>query len=158
VRVTVDAAALLDERPDPEIAGRRLDQQPWWSVERARLPGTRRVAVEVVVNGVLAASREIEADGSIQPLAFEVPIERSSWIACRIHAGAHSNPVYALVAGAPVRASRRSLQWCLDAVEQCWRSKSGSPELKESDRLACARAYDHARAVYRRRLTECAAE
>jgi hypothetical protein len=45
------------------------------------------------------------------------------------------------------------VQWCLDGVEQCWRSKS--PNLKPEEREACARAYDRAREVYRARLAEC---
>ncbi len=155
VRVTVRAAALLDLEPQAEIRARPIDQQPWWTVERARISDTRRVAVEVVVNGAPVASREIEADGSVHDVAFEVPLARSSWIACRIHASAHTNPVYAIVSGAPIRASRRSVQWCLDGVEQCRRSKSRSPNLKSSDRPAFEQAYDHAREVYRKRLAEC---
>ena len=59
----------------------------------------------------------------------------------------------------PIRASKRSVQWCLDGVEQCWKSKSGAKNrLRDSDRAACQAAYDHAREVYRKLLTECDAD
>jgi hypothetical protein len=158
IRVRVTAAALLGEQEVPPGRDRPvrdlpLDQWPYWNVERARVAGTRTVPVEIVVNGIARAERAILADGSPNELAFDVPIERSSWIACRIVACAHTNPIYVLVEDRPIRASRRSVQWCLDGVEQCWRSKS--PNLKPEEREACARAYDRAREVYRARLAEC---
>jgi hypothetical protein len=158
VRATVRAAALLRPEPDPSFRGKPLDVEPWWNVERARVEGTRRVPVEVIVNGSAVARAEVEADGRVEPLQFDLALERSSWIACRILASAHTNPVYVLVGGRPVRSSRRSVRWCLDAVEQCWRSKSSSPDLKPAERPACERAYEHARATYRRLLSECEAE
>ena len=36
VHVTLNAAALLDEMPNTEIAGRNADQKPFWDIERAR--------------------------------------------------------------------------------------------------------------------------
>jgi hypothetical protein len=60
--------------------------------------------------------------------------------------------VFALVDGKPVRASRRSAEWCLNAVNQCWTQKA--PQIRSSEREAARNAYDHARQVYRQRLTE----
>ena len=83
---------------------------------------------------------------------FDIPIERSSWIAARILPSSHTNPVFAIVAGQPIRASRRSAQWCLDAVNQCWTQKAA--QIRASERDAARQAYDHAREVYRARLDD----
>jgi hypothetical protein len=53
-----------------------------------------------------------------------------------------------------VRASRRSAEWCVKAVEQCWLQKS--PQISARERPAAEEAYRHAREVYRRRLAESA--
>ena len=152
VRVTARVAALLSEQPKEEIRSLPLDQKPYWDVERARLGRTRQVPVELVVNGYTVAKKSIVADGSIQDVSFEVPIERSSWVAIRIFPSSHTNPVFVVVDGKPIRASRRSAQWCLDAVDQCWSRKHtriAPPEIIEA-----RNAYEHARRVYRRILAE----
>ena len=60
------------------------------------------------------------------------------------------------VDGKPVRASRRSVEWCLQGVDRCWSQKERfftEPELTQ------ARAdYEHARQTYRRILGETEAE
>ena len=155
VTVRVRAAGRLDEKPREHMRTLPIDHAPYWDIERARIPGTNRVPVEIVVNGRAVARKEIVADGTVHDLEFEVPIERSSWIAARVFASAHTNPIYVLVNDKPIRASRRSIQWCLDSVEQCWKSKSSANRLRDSEREACAKAYDHARAVYKARLAEC---
>jgi hypothetical protein len=50
------------------------------------------------------------------------------------------------VDGKPIRASKRSAQWCLDGVERCWASKS--PAIHKDELAAAQEAYDHARTVY----------
>lgn len=155
LKAHVRAAALLAERSNPEIAKRKLKDKPYWDIERARIEGTRKVPVELVVNGWPVAKKEIEADGKPQNLEFDVPIERSSWVAVRIFASAHTNPVYVLVDDKPIRASRKSIQWCIDSVDKCWESKSTAKgRLRESERDTCKAAYDHAREVYQKRLSE----
>ena len=152
VRVTARVAALLGEQPNEEIRSRALDEKPYWDVERARLRQTRQVAVEVVVNGNPVAAQPVLADGSVHEVAFAVPIERSSWVALRIFPSSHTNPIFVLVGDRPIRASRRSAQWCLKAVDQCWsqkRAKISSTALPEA-----RKAYDHARKTYRRILEE----
>lgn len=113
--------------------------------------------VELVVNGKLVSRPDIVADGRPHDLEFEVPIAQSSWIAARIFASAHTNPIYVVVGDKPIRASRKSVQWCLDGVEQCWKSKSGN-RLRKEERADCEAAYNHAREVYRARLAECETE
>ena len=92
------------------------------------------------------------ADGSLKDLAFEVPIERSSWVAARILPSSHTNPVWVTVADKPVRASRRSAEWCLRGVNDCWSQKE---KFIDKDELDDARkAYDHARNTYQRIIDE----
>jgi hypothetical protein len=131
-------------------------RRPYWTAEHARIPGTREVAVEVVVNGKPAARQRIAADGSIQDVRFEIPIERSSWVALRITGSAHTNPIVVTVAGRPVRASRRSAEWCLAAVDQCWSQKA--PRIRARERDAARAAYDVARTRYRAIIKESDAE
>src|SRR5262249_39921678 len=124
VRVTARVAAYLDPQPNLETRKARLDEKPYWDLERARIAGTRGVPVEVIVNGRPAARKNLTADGQLRNLEFEIPVERSSWIALRIFPSSHTNPVFALVGGKPIRASRRSAEWCLGAVNQCWTQKA----------------------------------
>jgi hypothetical protein len=152
VKVTLRAAARLDPTPVPRIRQLPYYEQPYWDLERARIGETREVAVEIVVNGAPVASQRLLADGVIRPLTFDVALDRSSWIAARIIPSSHTNPVFALIGGQPVRASRRSAEWCLNAVNQCWSQKS--PQIRPRELSDARAAYDHARTVYRQRLGE----
>jgi hypothetical protein len=152
LRATVSVAALLPETADPEIKQRPYDEKPYWHLERARIDGTRHVPVELIVNGLPVAQQEIVADGSLQEVQFDVPISRSSWVALRIEASSHTNPVFVLVEGKPIRASRRSAQWCLDGVNQCWSQKERFIDDDEMDDAIAA--YEHAREVYRQILSD----
>jgi hypothetical protein len=153
VTVTVKAAAYLPVLPDEALRSRSYDQEPYWDVERARIGETREVPVEIVVNGKPVARRNLLADGAVRELKFEVPVTESSWIAARVLPAAHTNPVFALVAGKPIRASRQSAEWCLNAVNQCWSQKA--PRISVSELGEAKRAYDHARDVYRQLIREC---
>ena len=73
---------MLPEKSSGVPAPNRV-QSPW-SPEHARVSGTRDVTVEAILNGRPVASRRLTADGVLRDLAFDVPIERSSWIALRI--------------------------------------------------------------------------
>ncbi|HVT93507.1 MAG TPA: CehA/McbA family metallohydrolase [Bryobacteraceae bacterium] len=153
VIATVKAAALLPEIPNQAIQDTPLNKQPYWDVERARIGNTREVPVEIVVNGKAVAHQNLLADGAVRDLKFEVAVTESSWIAVRILPAAHTNPIFAMVDNKPVRASRRSAQWCLDAVDQCWSQKA--PRIAAAELDAAKKAYDQARQVYRQRLAEC---
>lgn len=152
VRVTARVAARLDEEPNETLHAKRYDEQPYWEIERARIAGTREVPVEVIVNGEPTAKKNIPADGSMQDVAFDVPIEQSSWVALRVLPSSHTNPIFVTVGGQPIRASRRSAEWCLKAVDQCWNQKA--PKISPAERAAAEKAYEHARAVYRRIIAE----
>jgi hypothetical protein len=156
VRVTAQVAARLDAQPNETIRARRGDEQPYWELERARVAGTREVPVELIVNGQPRAKKMIVADGATREVTFDVPVERSSWVALRILPSSHTNPVFVTVAGRPVRASRRSAEWCLKAVDQCWSQKS--PKFSAQERAEAEAAYEHARQVYRRIVSESEVE
>ncbi len=82
---------------------------------------TRTVAVEVLVNGIPAATQELVADGNEQQIEFDVDLERSSWVALRILPSVHTQPIFVEIAGLPIRASRRSAQWLHDWSTSCGR-------------------------------------
>ena len=63
VSFEMQASALLGETPNNDIRNRPLDQKPYWHVERARIGDSRKVPVELIVNGESVARQEIEADG-----------------------------------------------------------------------------------------------
>ncbi|MBI4600483.1 MAG: CehA/McbA family metallohydrolase [Planctomycetes bacterium] len=153
VKVTAKVAAFLGEKPDAALRSRPYEQKPYWDVERARIGDTRRVPVEVVVNGLPVARQEIEADGSLRDVSFDVPLATSSWVTLRILPSSHTNPIFVLVGGKPIRASRRSVEWCLKGVDQCWRSKQG--RIRDAEKPDALAAYEEARKAYRRILEEC---
>ncbi len=155
VEIKVKAAALLEPKPTPateKIRKTPLHQKPYWDIERARLDQTRNVPVEVVVNGQPVARKEIIADGSEQDVTFRVPIEASSWIALRIFPSSHTNPVFVLVGDKPIRASKRSAEWCLKAVDKCWQQKK--PHIRKEEQAAAEKAYEAARTAYKKILAE----
>ena len=151
-RVTVKVTALLDRSPNEVIRRLRYDQSPYWDIERARVGSSREVPVELVVNGRVAARKTVTADGVVRDVSYEVPLRRSSWLAVRILPSSHTNPIFAIVDGKPIRASRRSAEWCLAAVNQCWTQKA--PKIAPAELEEARAAYDHAREVYRRLIAE----
>lgn len=147
VRCTV--AALLPDQQEESgkaIAERRWDQKPYWHLERARVDDSRKVPVEIIVNGHVVASQEIIADGTIRDLEFDIPFDHSSWIAVRILPSMHSNPIFVHVDDKPIRASKKSAQWCRDAVDVCWSQKS--PRIRPEEIGDAKNAYDAARRIY----------
>jgi hypothetical protein len=153
VEVVAKVAARLNEQADPKFKTLRVDQKPYWDIERARIGETRKVPVEVLVNGVPVAKQEIVADGQTREVEFEVDIQRSSWVAMRILPSSHTNPMFVMVGEKPIRASRRSIEWCLKGVDQCWEQKKRF--IKENEMDEAHSAYSHARAIYQTLLAEC---
>jgi len=152
VKVSAEVAALLEEQPREDIRQRRLDQKPYWHIERARNGNTRQVPVELVVNGEAVARKMIEADGHLETVEFDVPLQQSSWVAIRIFPSAHTNPIFVEIADRPIRANKKSAEWCRRAVDVCWDSKQNL--IHETERPAAKAAYDHARAAYDRIIRE----
>jgi len=56
------------------------------------------------------------------------------------------------VGGRAVRASRRSADWCLKGVDQCWSQKERTISASEMEQAKAD--YEHARQTYRRILSE----
>jgi hypothetical protein len=142
-------AALLPETPR---APRPNERAPFWDVELAREPGTRNVVLEVIVNGEPAGRTTVRADGAFHDVSLDVRLTRSSWVALRCLGSSHTNPIFIVMGGRPIRASRRSADWCLRAVDQCWGQKVG--RIAPVEREAAMKAYDFARDRYRRIIAE----
>ncbi len=126
----------------------------------ARYPGEPDQAVEVIVNGRPVAQRILKANGDTHDLSFDVPMERSGWVALRAFPGAHTNPFFVTVGGKPIRAERGSALWCLKGIEQCWKMKertyappkwsrrSGTMPRRKGTTSACWRSASHDRAMF----------
>ena len=84
VRVTAKTAAFLDRYPDPTFFDLGYAEKPYWDVERARVPDTREVPVELIVNGEAVASQNLLADGQVREMAFDV-IYRQEQLDCSSH-------------------------------------------------------------------------
>jgi hypothetical protein len=155
VEIKAKVAARLEPKPTTtteRIRKAPLNVKPYWDIERARLGETRKVPVEVVVNGLPVARKEIVADGTEQEVVFRVPLQASSWVALRIFPSSHTNPVFVLVGDKPIRASKRSVEWCLKAVDKCWEQKK--PRIRKEEQAAAAEAYEQARTAYKKILGE----
>lgn len=152
VKLSATVAARLSDTPNAELQKRPLDQKPYWDVERARVGSSRKVPVEAIVNGKSVGRIEIEADGSLRDISFDVEIAQSSWVALRIFPSSHTNPVFVVVDGKPIRASKKSIQWCLEGVEKCWSQKERF--IKAGEMETAKGIYENARNVYRKRLAE----
>jgi hypothetical protein len=147
-KLTAKVAAYLREiSPDPK------KRWPVWHIERARIADTRNVRLDLVVNGIQVESKQIPADGTLQDVSFDVKIDRSSWVALRIFQTSHSNPIFAIVGDKPIRASRKSVQWCLSGVDKCWQQKQRT--YKPAEMEDAKSAYEHAKEVYKKLLAEC---
>ena len=158
VEISATVAALLAPEPPAYLAGladRPSWQEPRWHLERARKAGTRTVEAELIVDGAVAATFPIRADGSEQRIAHRLDVRRSCWVALRILPALHTQPVFVLVRGEPVRGPRASPDWCLASLDRL--EKTQLPRIAEAERPAAARAYAHARAVFRRIRAECPA-
>jgi hypothetical protein len=166
VKVKAKVAAWLEPKPTAETERIRnaptptkgnssyqtLVSKPYWHVERSRIGDTRKVPVELVVNGQAVAKKEIVADGGEQAVEFDVPIKQSSWVCLRIFPSSHTNPVFVLVDDKPIRASKRSAEWCLKALDKCWEQKKRN--IRDKERGDAEAAYDKARQEYRKILAE----
>ncbi len=145
LQASVDVAGLLPENPSG-IGKRDFRHKPYWHIERARIDDSRDVAVELIVNGRSVQNKKVTADGNLQQVLFDFDIERSSWVAVRILGSSHTNPIFVIVDDKPIRASRRSAQWCLKGVKRCWTQKQGF--IRESEMLDARDAYRHAEETY----------
>ena len=149
VNVLTRVAARLPEaitEQAKQIKNKRLDEKPYWHIERARIGETRTVPVELIVNGEVVAKQEIVADGEFRDLKWDIQLNKSSWVATRIFPSMHSNPIFVEIADAPIRASLASANWCRKAVDRCWAKKRG--QIRPSELADAAAAYESARQAF----------
>jgi len=112
----------------------------------------RKVPVELVVNGLPAASQELVCDGKPQTLTFDAEITKSSWVAVRVFPSAHTNPFFVVVNNRPIRGSKMSVKWCLQGVDQCWQMKRDT--YRQDEFKQAEEDYEAARQFYRQILAE----
>jgi hypothetical protein len=158
VRVSANVAALLEPKPTARtemIRKTPLNAKPYWDIERCRIESTRKVPVEVMVNGKPVATKEITADGREEAVTFDVEIKQSSWVALRILPSSHTNPIFVVVDGKPIRASKKSAEWCLKGVEKCFEEKQKEMKKRPAELKEAEAAYEHARKAYRKILEDC---
>lgn len=79
--------------------------------------------VEVIKNGEVVASANVEADGEPHDLEFDIAVDQSSWIAVRQFPQLHTNPVNVIVNRQPIRCSHRSALWCAESVRLLWNNR-----------------------------------
>ncbi len=157
VKVTVKAAALLSTEEQQTIErlfigdGSPDDLIPW-GIENAKKGDSQEVVLEIIKNGYAIDSVRLVADGQVRTFDFDIPLDQSSWIAARIFPSSHTNPVFVIVNNMPIRASKKSAEWCRQGVDQCWEEKEKS--YHEDEVVEAGIAYDHARKVYDRIIAE----
>jgi hypothetical protein len=120
------------------------------------IPGDTR-KIELIVNGKVAASKDVPADDTAHELTFEVPIAKSSWVALRHFPQMHTNPVNVLVGGKPIRASKESAKWCVGVIEQLWkvRGEPGpGPRISDAERPEAEKTFQKALDMYRKIAAE----
>ena len=148
VKIKASVVANLPEHQDQQgaaIAQTDITEQPYWDIERARIGTSRKVRVELIVNGFSVDTTEITADGKMNDVTFNYPVNHSSWIALRVYPSSHTNPVFIIVDGKPIH-ERKSAEWCRKAVDQCWKMKQAN--IRAEEHPAAEEAYNKARKVY----------
>jgi len=136
-QLTIESLFIGDGSPDDLIP---------WGIENAKRGNSQEVYLEIVRNGYVIDSVLLPTDGQVRSFDFKIPLEQSSWIAARIFPSSHTNPVFVIVDNKPIRASKKSAEWCRQGVDQCWKEKSKSYDQREMEDARIA--YDHARKVY----------
>jgi hypothetical protein len=132
-------------------------ETPLGTANGGQVPAGPNRLVELVVNGQVVASHEVPADDKIHDVSFSTNIDRSSWVALRQFPQMHTNPVNVIVGGKPIRASRKSAQWCIGTIEQLWRVRGEpgpGPRIAESEREEAHETFQRAIETYRRIAAE----
>ncbi len=154
VRIEADLAAYLPAEQDESgraIATKRMEEAPYWHIEKARKENTRNVEAELIFNGKVIGKKEIIADGTWNKLAFQYPVSRSGWLALRVLPSSHTNPVFVMVGRQPVQV-RESAEWCRKAVDQCWKMKKD--RINPAEQKLAEEVYQNAREQYGRIAAE----
>ena len=112
------------------------------------LPNGTTRKVELIVNGSPVAAKDVPADNKPHDIEFSVPLAKSSWVAIRQAPAMHTNPVAVLVDGKPIRASRKSAEWCIGVIEQLWRVRQGN--IAAGERKEAKETFDKAIEIYKK--------
>ncbi len=148
LNITADIAAWLPEQQTPffaTLAKVKVIDGYYWNVETARVDSSRKVRVELIVNGYPVDTTEIMADGKINKVKFQHTVDRSSWVALRVYTSSHTNPIFIELDGQPIK-EKRSAEWCIQALDQCWKQKE--PNIRAAEKAAAKEAYEKARSIY----------
>jgi len=148
--ISAKVASYLPEQQDEAgelISKKPVTEMPYWDIERARIEKTRKVRVELIVNGMPVDTLEVNADGEVKDVQFSYLMARSGWMALRIYPSSHSNPVFVQVNNKPVQ-EKQSAEWCLEALNQCWKMKE--PNIRATEKAAAEIAYEDARRIYKK--------
>jgi hypothetical protein len=141
LNISASIAAYLPEK----IGDTTNIERVFYNPEKSRIGHSRNMKVELIVNGLVADSKMLNADGKVNDVRFKHKINKSSWVAIRVPWSAHSNPVFVLVDGQPI-CEKKSAEWCMKAVEQCWKMKE--PNIRNEEKAAAKAAYDAALKIY----------
>ncbi len=114
----------------------------------AQVPTGNTRKLELIVNGNVVASKDIPADDQSHDVAFDVNIDKSSWVALRHFPQMHTNAVTVIVAGKPLRASRESAKWCVGVIEQLWKVRKEAIKLEE--RADAEKTFQKAVEIYKK--------
>ena len=118
----------------------------------ALMKGSDKVKLELIINGYPVSEKTLTPDGKTSKISFKHSIEESCWAAVRVFPNAHTNPIHVIVNNKPIRGSVDSARWCLAGVDQCWKSKQ--PTYADAEKDDAIKAYDHARDVYKKIISE----
>jgi hypothetical protein len=144
LNIDVDVAAYLPPITDSNSI-KPESERIYWSILSSRIGKTQNVPVELIVNGRSVDTVVLRADGKIRKLNFKYQTDRSCWVAVRILGAAHTNPIFISIDGKNI-SEPKSAEWCMKAVDQCWKMKE--PNIRAEEKVAAKEAYDQARKFY----------
>jgi hypothetical protein len=142
--IDVDVAAYLPPVTDSNSM-KPESTRIYWSILSSRIGKSQNLPVELIVNGRPIDTVVIAADENMKKVNFKYQADRTCWIAVRILGAAHTNPFFIGIDGKNI-SEPKSAEWCLKAVDQCWKMKE--PNIKAEEKAAAKEAYDKARQVY----------
>ncbi|HEY3788862.1 MAG TPA: CehA/McbA family metallohydrolase, partial [Urbifossiella sp.] len=147
--VKLDAAGMASVSARVAFAS----AMPLGTANGAPMPAGPNRKVELIVNGQVAATRDVPADDKEHDITFEAPIAKSSWVALRHFPQMHTNAVPVLVGGKPIRASRASAKWCVGVIERLWEVRGApgfGPRISTEERPEAEKTFQKALDIYRK--------
>jgi hypothetical protein len=143
-QVTLDKPGNVTIKAKVAFAG----ELPLGTAVGGNLPTGNSRKVELIVNGQVAATKDVPADAKPHDIEFSVPLSKSSWVAIRHNPSMHTNPVEVLIAGKPIRGSKASAQWCIDVIDQLWKVRQFN--IAAGERKEAKETFDKAIEIYKK--------